>query len=360
MSILKKLFGQKANDGTNQNFVSLASTSPTAEPPSDTEWIDHALNSFALVEPKDKGVDYIRARQAWAHQLVSRVPAERVPRLIVALFDSYESRKNDAFSELMWLIEALYSLLPKKIEKDDACAILAATRHSCGHGGVEEPIKLAEASFTDTSYTPEFFQALRTYRDRLAGLNSAEVTRVRGEIAIILWRDPKEPLCPRNCLSAGIRDGYFALDSARQNQWSQLLRYVDRTARRRPGQGWTRQACLALNHLGSDAFAQELGQWLKIPAGQVPLSTGGRHVLKTIIWFAALTNSNRLDNLLPRLIDIQYAKPEAAVHLIYAIGYWLESRPNAFADEHRKRLREKWPIAGSRVQDSNPKETNQP
>jgi len=74
-------------------------------------------------------------------------------------------------------------------------------------------------------------------------------------------------------------------------------------------------------------------------------------VVKTLIWFSALTNSNRLDNLLPRLIDLQYAKPEAAVHLIYALGYWLETKPKEFTDEHRERLREKWPIAGGRIRD---------
>ena len=104
-----------------------------------------------------------------------------------------------------------------------------------------------------------------------------------------------------------------------------------------------------MNNLGADIFARDLAEWLKIPEGQVPLSTGGRHVVKTIIWFSALTDSNRLENLLPKLIDIQYAKPEAAVHLVYALGYWLESRPNEFAFEHRKRLREKWPLAGSRI-----------
>jgi len=329
--------------------VSLPSISPTAEAPSDRGWIEHALDSFRSVEPKEKGVDYVRARQAWAHRLVCSAPAGRIPRLIVALFDSYESRKDEAFSELMWLIEALYSSLPKKIAIDDACAILAVTRHSCGHGGVEEPIKLAKAAFSDTAYTPEFFEAVRTYRDRLSGMHSSEVTQAQGEIAVILWQDPNEPLRPRNCLSAGVRRGYLALESARRNQWSQLLRFVDRSARRRPEKGWTREACVALSNLGSEAFAEDLGKWLQIPEGQVSLSTGGRHVLKTLIWFSALTSSNRLDNLLPGLIDLEYANPEAAVHLIYAIGYWLESRPNEFANEQRKRLREKWPIAGSRV-----------
>jgi len=322
---------------------------PTVDTLSDKEWMDCALKSFASVEPKEKGIDYVRAREAWARNLVSHISAERLPHLIVALFDSYESAKEDRFSEMMWLIEALYAALPRIVSRHDACAILAATRHSCGHGGVVEPLKLAKASFAGSSYTPEFFEAFRTYRDRLAGLNSSTVTDVRGEIAIILWQDPNEPLRPRHCLSAGIREGYFALESTRQNQWSQLLRHVDRSARRRPDKAWTCEARLALDNLGDEVFARDLAAWLKIPEGQVPFNTGGRHVVKTMIWFSALTNSDSLDNLLPGLIDLQYAKPEAAVHLIYAIGYWLESRPKEFADEHRKRLREKWPIAGSRI-----------
>jgi hypothetical protein len=49
------------------------------------------------------------------------------------------------------------------------------------------------------------------------------------------------------------------------------------------------------------------------------------------------------------LIDLRYEKPKAAVHLIYALGYWLEDRPHEVAVRHRQRLREKWPIAGSRI-----------
>lgn len=329
--------------------MSVASDLSTIDALSDKQWVDRALNSFASVEPKEKGLAYVRARDAWAHQLVSNLAAERVPQMIVALFDAYESRKNDAFSELMWLIEALYAALPPKIGKDDACAILAATRHSCGHGGIAEPINLAKRAFDDSAYTPEFFEALRTYRDRLAGIHSNAVTSVRGEIALTLWLDPKERLRPRHCLSAAIREGYFALQADHRNDWSQLFRHVDRTARRRPDKKWTAGASSTLKNLGADRFTEDLGQWFKLPDGKVPLSTGGRHVVKTLIWFCALSDSNGLDNLLPKLIDLDYAKPKAAVHLIYAVGYWLESKPAEFADEHRKRLREKWPIAGSRI-----------
>jgi hypothetical protein len=341
------IFG--TNQQTNQDTLNLTSILPTMGALPEKEWIACALDSFASVEPQVKGIDYVRAREAWARKLVSDSPPERIPRLIVALFDHYEDQKDSAFSEMMWLINALYSSLTKKLSHEDACAILCATRHSCGHGGVLEPLNLAKESFSDSPYTPEFFRALRTYRDRFAGISSFAVTDARGEIAIILWQDPEEPLRPRNCLSSGIRDGYFAAESLRSVQWSRLLRHVDHTSRRRPDKKWTREARLALNDLGGDAFARDLGEWLKIPDGQVPLSTGGRHVLKTMIWFSALTDSDQLDHLLPRLIDVQYAKPEAAVHLVYAVGYWLESRPKEFADEHRKRLREKWPIAGSRI-----------
>src|SRR6185436_16692360 len=141
------------------------------------------------------------------------------------------------------------------------------------------------------------------------------------------------------------------LDRMRRNEWSQLLRHVDRTARRQPDRAWILGSRDALNSIRADTFAGELAEWLKLPEGQASLSTGGRHVLKTLIWFSAVAGSNRLDDLLPDLIDLQFVKPEAAVPLIYALGYWLESRPREFADEHRRRLREKWPLAGSRIRD---------
>lgn len=321
----------------------------TTEAHSNVNWIHGALNSFAAIKPKEKGWDYVRARRDWAYALVSQLAPERVPRLIAALFECYDSRKQDAFSELMWLTEALYASLPERIGQEDACAILAATRHSCGHGGVAEPIQLAKAAFIDGAYTPEFFAALRTYRDRLKGLSSHEVTRARGEIALTLWLDPQEPLRPRRCLSAGVRRGYIALSSDRHNQWNQLFQFLDRTARRRPDKKWTDGAGWALQAFGAGTFTEDLRRWLTVPRGKVPLSTGGRHVLKTLIWFAALTDSSELEDVLPPLIDLPYSNPKAAVHLIYAVGYWLESRPHEFADEHRQRLREKWPIAGSRI-----------
>ena len=316
---------------------------------SDKQWVDRALDSFASVEPRERGLAYVRAREDWARQLVSKLTTERVPQVIVAFFDVYETRRNDVFSELMWLIEALYAALPPKIAKDDACAILSATRHACGHGGIVEPINLANTAFEDSEYTPEFFEALRTYRNRLAGIHSNEVTKVKGEIALALWLDPSERLRPRNCLSAAIREGYFKLQANDRKSWSQLFRHADRTARRRPDKQWTTRAYSTLQNLGTEVFMADLGHWIKLPDDKVSLSTGGRHVVKSLIWFCALCDSNRLDHLVPKLIDLEYTKPKAAVHLIYAVGFWLESKPVEFADEHRKRLREKWPIAGSRI-----------
>jgi len=317
----------------------------------DTAWIEDALRSITLVEPQEWGVEHVRAREAWAHDHVSRLPADRIPGLIVALFELYDTHKTDAFPELMWLIEALYAALPSGIGTKEACSILATTRHSCGHGGVEAPIDLARSSFGNRPYTPTFFNALRTYRDRLKGLNSAEVTRARGEIALVLWQDPREPLRPRHCLSRGVRDGLFALSDDRRGSWTRLLRHVDRSARRRPDRRWVRDACVALDGIGADIFTRDLRGWLTVPKGPVSLSTGGRHVLKTLIWFAALAKTNNLDDVLPALIDAQYKNPEAAVHLIYAVGYWLESRPPEVAEPHRRRIREKWPIVGSRIRE---------
>src|SRR5262249_20817218 len=154
-------------------------------------------SALKSLEPRAPGVEHVRVREAWARAQVSKVAPDRIPLLIVALFELYDNRKSDAFSELMWLIEALYGALPAcRVTPDDACRIVASTRHSCGHGGIEAPIDLARASFGDSPYSPAFFDALRTYRGRFEGLHSAEITRARGSIALILWQDPRERLQP--------------------------------------------------------------------------------------------------------------------------------------------------------------------
>lgn len=70
-----------------------------------------------------------------------------------------------------------------------------------------------------------------------------------------------------------------------------------------------------------------------------------------MIWFAATSESDALDDTLPALIDLQFMQPKAAVHLIYAVGYWLRTRPPSFAAAHRERLRSKWPVVGARIRD---------
>ena len=169
-------------------------------PVPDAQWIEDAVRSMKSLDPRTPGVDYVRVRERWAHDRASELSPDRVPRLIVALFELYETRKDDAFSEFMWLIEALYGALPRRISSNDACEILASTRHSCGHGGIEAPIEQACSAFESLPYGPALFDALRTYRGRLEGIHSAEATRARGNIALILWQDPRERLQPPNCL----------------------------------------------------------------------------------------------------------------------------------------------------------------
>lgn len=315
----------------------------------DLAWVDAAVRTLRVATPRI-GSGALKAQSVRARELVAATPAARRPGLIVALFELYPARKDKDFLELMFLVEALYGALPE-LSEDQACAILAATRHSCGHGGVEEPIDLAMETFGNRPYTPPFFDALRIYRERLAHIRSAEVTRARGKIALLLWQDVAEPLRPRSCLSRGIREGYLALPETERGRWAQMLRHVDRTARRRPDRKWILAATPALAAVGGAAFAGALRSWLRLENVEEPvaLSTGGRHVLKTLIWLAGLAQTDQLDELLPRLIDLPYAKPKAAVHLVYAVGYWLESRPPALAGRHRSRLREKWPLAGQRI-----------
>ena len=51
---------------------------------------------MALLEPREPSVPHVIAREAWARDYVSSVPPERIPALIVAVFDSYESAMQNS------------------------------------------------------------------------------------------------------------------------------------------------------------------------------------------------------------------------------------------------------------------------
>lgn len=50
---------------------------------------------MTTIEPRERGMEYVRERQGWTHD-VAKLPADRVPGLLVALFESYDSYKGRA------------------------------------------------------------------------------------------------------------------------------------------------------------------------------------------------------------------------------------------------------------------------
>lgn len=315
----------------------------------DRAWIEFALRTLPTLHPTAPGREHVEVREAWARDYVAQTEPQRRPKLVVALFDAYSRCRNESFSELMWLIAALYPALPDPINPQDACAILAATQHSCGHGGIEEPIELVQRAFRDRPLNRDAFEALRTYRGRLAGIRSAEVTRAQGVIAFLLWQDLEEPLSPRNCLSQCIRSGLSQLSNAEQALWFGLLRQTDRTAKRKPDRKWIKAASQERSLLRPGTVSQRMFEWLSFESSPISLSTGGRHVLKSLIWYAAMEDSDSLDQLLPQLIECSFSDPVAALHLIYAVNYWLDSRPPKLSEPCRRRILERWPVAASRL-----------
>ena len=106
-----------------------------------------------------KAIEY-KLRRDRAMAMVEAVPSERRPALISALFEVYADPQHNVFAELMDLIAALDAHLPK-LTQAEACRVLASSRHSCGHGGLEEPIDVALDAFHDSAYTPELFGQTR-------------------------------------------------------------------------------------------------------------------------------------------------------------------------------------------------------
>ncbi|MCB9691902.1 MAG: hypothetical protein H6736_08810 [Alphaproteobacteria bacterium] len=68
-------------------------------------------------------------------------------------------------------------------------------------------------------------------------------------------------------------------------------------------------------------------------------STGGRHVLKTMLWAAGVDGPSRVDPVLVRLIEGPWAAPEAAVPVVRAAA-WAAERHGV---DVTATLEQRWP-----------------
>jgi hypothetical protein len=262
----------------------------------------------------------------------SVAPGDRIP-LLLGILSRYRSCRQrsgpqdlDQTHESFALNELIVTGYRSKIQpsEQEVLTILRTAYHTCAHGDdVRPPLDLAMRHFRRKPYTPEFFAALRVYRDSLGQSRPVTVQSLKAGIDFILWQDLSAPWKP--CWTTRIRDGVQEMPPVQRDRWTNLFQRFVYTDRRHLPKKFDRPFHQALDELTVEAFSRELRKWIGQPPSRMLTSTGV-HVLKNLIWCAVSANDPDLDHALTTLLDHKWKSPYLASRLARSLVLLWEHR----------------------------------
>jgi hypothetical protein len=258
---------------------------------------------------------------------------------------------------LAQLARNLYSpRLP--FEEADLIALLAGHReHRALWSFGPEELLVAFIGAHDLS--PRLAEALRRFQAELKGLpggmkyqNQAGYQVAVAHVHMLLWHDENDPLDPSRCWSEGIRQDLRAMSGAQRARWRALFRHIKGNAPAKPSKGWVAQAEKHIAQVTHRAFLARLVVWLApFASGEPqPLSVAGSHVLRGLLWYAALTKDPRLGSVASTLLDARWKAKRNVDKVMVALVGVLETMPSAAAWPLLLRLQQEWPTSSVQVE----------
>ena len=112
-----------------------------------------------------------------------------------------------------------------------------------------------------------------------------------------------------------------AMSGEQRVAWRKLLAHLRGNAPPKMPAGWAREAEPRLAAVGLDDFRRQLGAWF-LPfrsAEPLPLSVAGSHVLKGLIWYAALTRDEEVKQIALWLLDVKWKQKRNAEKSMLAL-----------------------------------------
>jgi hypothetical protein len=159
--------------------------------------------------------------------------------------------------------------------------------------------------------TPELCRSLREFQASLReemSQSQASMQSLRQCLHMLLWLDEWEPLDPARCWSECIRRDFRAMTGDRRVRWRRLLKHIRGNVPPRMPAGWAREAEPRLADVGMEDFREQLSLWFApFRSGQpLPLSVAGSHVLRGLIWYAALSRDEQVKECALWLLDVKW------------------------------------------------------
>lgn len=307
-----------------------------AEPFNAASWVGALLESL----PRDSA-QVSSAVAALPNDLQIAVLRECVKRMPLL-------REEKQYAAGSALYDVACHLYRRKLpfEERDVCALLATSRHACGHGSdVSPPLDIAQSWMQRNGYSEPIMKATREFIGSLSGVGSAQANFAKRRSAIMLLADPSEAEGNEGGWSKHFRAVLRAMTANERAEWQRLIFNMKANDIYTRPAVWKKHAQRLLSGLGHAVTLEQVQRWLSItddPAFTT-VRTGGSHVLKHLVWLLeeiSLESGSLAicDGLATRLSAIDWSPKDRAAKFMIAAAYYLKGRPPEVAWEPLQHL----------------------
>jgi hypothetical protein len=146
--------------------------------------------------------------------------------------------------------------------------------------------------------TPELYEGLRPLREKIKKFDWDGVhfqrMNIMQNLYVLLWHDEWDVPDFTACATNVIRGDFRAMTGERRAHWRALFRDVAPLNSYRLSKRWAKAAQRLLADLGIEEFRDRVREWFGTFRAPDPrwLTVGGGHVLKELVWYAALSRDS--------------------------------------------------------------------
>ena len=221
------------------------------------------------------------------------------------------------------------------------------------------PEELVGAFLATHDLSPDLGNELRRFQAELKGgggqgryPSQASYPSAVQQVHMMLWHDEGDALDPARCWSDRVRGDFRAMTGARKTAWKALFRHIKGNAPAKPSPSWRKEAEKHLAEVGIEEFRERFSAWLapfELGAPQ-SLTVAGSHVLRGLLWHAALTNDPRVAATALVLLDAKWKAKRNVDKTMVALVSVLETLAPAEAWPALVRLQQQWPTTSGQIE----------
>ena len=237
----------------------------------------------------------------------------------------HDAELRDAHLARLKLIKLLRLLYTRKLpcNEADLRMMLDLTVPLLNQIAPDGPVDYVMAYIQDNDLNPDLCVSLHNFQKNLVEVGSvASMQSLRQRLHTLLFMDEWETLNPVHCWSESIRRDFRAMTGERKKHWRQLLKHIRGNAPQNMPASWAREAEAFLAGVGVDDFVDQLSLWFApFRSGYpLPLSVAGSHILKGLIWYAAVSRDERAKEIALWLLDVKWKQKKNMTKSMVALG----------------------------------------